>query len=184
VEPGRDKDIRFQFTLPHSSIKTDYVLFNAGGRGLAIPRYSMDAVVGLDQVVINGEFKDRYMELDDARIPVYRFDELAHEEMSGGGDGGNLMIVGIAEKRIGFFLDEQGGRTVGIQDQLTEENWASLTRHMLHLGEKEYPVLDVRLMLKKVDYLRELDGSPDESGCIVSGSGFLEREKELTVPRV
>jgi hypothetical protein len=184
VEPCHGKDGRFRFTLPHMTTVTSYHVFTAAGVGLAVPAHAVDHVIRCDDVEIMEDPKGRYMNLSDMRIPVFGMEELAPEEIDTGGGRGNVTVVGIAEKRVGIFTEDPGRKTDGILDQLTAGTWASLTTHHLHLGEEEYPVLDVRLVFEKIDYLQRLDGATGEFGSFAGGEGLEESYQESTVPRV
>ncbi|UCF04657.1 MAG: hypothetical protein JSV33_12120 [bacterium] len=184
VEPDHGRDGRFHFTLPHMTTVTGYHIFTASGTGLAVPAHAVDYVIRCGEVEITEDSKGHCMNLSDMRIPVLGMEELAPEEVDTEGERGYVTVIGIAEKRVGIFTEDPGRITDGILDQLTAGTWASLTTHHLHLGEEEYPVLDVRMVFEKIDYLQRLNGATEELGSFAGGAGLEESYQESTVPRV
>jgi hypothetical protein len=84
----------------------------------------------------------------------------------------------LAERRLGLFAKGDGHKVEGIIEQLTNGNWASLSGRILHVGEKEYPVLDVQLLLDRFVWLQSEGSDVGEPGSWVDadGAGFKEEE--------
>ena len=94
-------------------------------------------------------------------IPVCRIDELAADELNAGSEGDHVVVLGLAEKRIGILSDGPGRKVEGLIEQVTENDWASLSRRLLHIGEREFPVLDFQLMIDRYSMVQGLE---DEEG--------------------
>lgn len=184
VEPERGRASRFQFTLPCSSVQTEYLIIAVKGRNLAVPCHCIESVRKADGDGIDSDTNGRYAKVSGVRVPVYGFEEIAAEEVDAGGDNSHLIVVGLAEKRVGLFINDQGKRVGGIKDQLTEGQWASVTKRFFHLGEEEYPVIDVRLVLDKINYLQGLNGLQEGHCSFMEDEGIGEEIEETTVPRV
>jgi hypothetical protein len=184
VEPERGKVARFQFTMPCSSVQTDYVIIAVKGRDLAVPCHCIESIRKIDGEGIESDANGRFAMVSGMRVPVYGFEEIAAEEIDTGGKNDHLIAIGLAEKRVGLLINDQGRRVGGIKDQLTEGRWASITKQFFHLGEEEYPVVDVRLVLDKISYLQGLNGL-QEGHCSFSDDDAVGEEiEETTVPRV
>lgn len=171
VEPDGGKTGRFHFTLPYTNSMKEYYVFCPSGKKVAVPCHCTDTIVELEgkEVIFHGNC--RYFVVNHVKVPVYGLDELAVEEVLTAEDGDHLVVIGLAEKRIGILSNGPVHSVRGVPDQLVEGNWAELTRYYLHVGEEEYPVLDVGAVLAKSDYLQDLEDSFEESGS------FAEEEE-------
>ncbi len=184
VEPAMGKTARFQFTLPHTSVVTDYHIAEFSGKELAVPYYAIEGIVEINTLEIAEENGERYARSGEARIPVYYLNEVISEEVTPEKVGDRIMIIGLAEKRVGLIINGPGRRIQGVSDQCTEGCWASLTRHYLHLGENEFPVLDIKLILGVVSGLYGFESAFDEPGSFAVGEEAGKRIEENPVPRV
>ena len=101
------------------------------------------------------------------RIPVCRIDELAADELNAGSEGDHVVVLGLAEKRIGILSDGPGRKVEGLIEQVTENGWASLSRRLLHIGEREFPILDFQLVLDRYGWVLGLNDEAGESGSWV-----------------
>ena len=77
------------------------------------------------------------------------------------------MIIGMAEKRIGILSDGPGRKVEGLIEQVTENGWASLSRRLLHIGEREFPVLDVQLVIDRYSFVQGFEEEMGETGSWV-----------------
>lgn len=161
VEPGEGSEDRFRFTFPRTSVITDYHLIDAGGMTFAVPKHGVDGVIDLGHVRIDSDQGGRSVTYGGSRIPVCRIDELAADELRAGAEGDHLVVLGLAEKRIGIMSDGPGRKVEGLIEQITENSWASLSRCLLHIGEREFPVLDFQLMIDRYSMVQGLE---DEEG--------------------
>lgn len=184
VEPDRDRGERFRFTVPCSVSTRAYRIIDASGVNLAIPCQCIEDILapGDDEIIYRGG--DRYIECGERRIPVYRIDEIAVDQMDSCTDGDRIVIVGLAEKRVALFMHGSGSIVEGVADQLTEGNWASLSTRYLHMGEEEYPVLDMKMLHERIDYLKQLDCVPVTSGSLPMNEEVDDIDDYKEVPRV
>ncbi|MDD3642479.1 MAG: hypothetical protein PHQ19_03340, partial [Candidatus Krumholzibacteria bacterium] len=180
VEPGGEGGERFRFTFPRTTVLTDYHLIDAAGRTFAVQKQSVESVIPLSQGVVNSDGGLRYLQLAGKRIPVCSMDELAADEIASDEEGDHIVIVGVAEKRLGICSNGQGHKVEGLVEQVTDDGWASLSRCLLHMGEREYPVLDVDLLLERYAVIQGLVG---EEGEALSWTGEGEPDAEETVSR-
>jgi hypothetical protein len=184
VEPDTQSGERFRFTLPITSEKTGYLIFPASGRKLAVPCHSMECVLSSAEAPVHEDTRGKYLMMSGTRIPVYGLEELAPDEIETDSKRSFIMIVGVAEKRAGIYTDDEGKRIEGIIDQVTEGEWSSLMKEVLNVGEDEYPILDIRLILKRIGFLQGFDDNLEETGTFVSDAEVAEETQEATVPRV
>ncbi|HSG28661.1 MAG TPA: hypothetical protein VLA34_09290, partial [Candidatus Krumholzibacterium sp.] len=164
VEPSGGSEGRFRFTFPRTTVMTDYLLLQEGDARVAIPRRVVEASYEsgtLEETAIRGI---QHVELDGDKVPVCGLEELATEEIDAPGTGKDIVIVGLAEKRLGLRVSSAGQKVEGIVDQLTGGDWAGLTREVLHIGDVECPVLDVGLVLDKYASALGFEGAMEESG--------------------
>ncbi len=184
VEPDTAEGERFRFTLPCSSSANEYRILEASGIELVVPLRNIEDLVtpGTDGITHHNGV--RYIRCGDHRVPLYRIDELTDGQVDARADGDRIAIIGLAEKRIGLFVEREGTAVECIADQFTENEWADLSTRQLHMGEQEYPVLDVRLVMEKIDYLKQLDSVPETSGSLPIREEVENIDVETAVPRV
>ncbi len=161
VEPGEGSEDRFRFTFPRTSVITDYHLIDSAGMTFVVPKHGVDTVIDLSHARIDSDQGGKSVMYDGSRIPVCRIDELAADKLNAGAEGDHVVVLGLAEKRIGILSDGPGRKVEGLIEQITENGWASLSRRLLHIGEREFPVLDFQLMLDRYSLVQGLE---DEEG--------------------
>ena len=181
LEQAGGSDGRFKFTLPRTRAKTDYQIFTACGKRIAVPCHAVDSVLGIDSVETVRGTSLRHVMVSGIRVPVFALDELAVEELEPHGQPDRVLIAGLAERRIGLLVEGQGRVVETIADQVTEDDWASLTRYILHLGEEEFPVIDVGVLLRTASSVHGTEGGPEEAGTYAGGG--QGSDQEITVPR-
>jgi hypothetical protein len=167
VEPGDGSEDRFRFTFPRTSVITDYHLIDSADMTFAVPKHSVDSVIDCAHIQIDGDQGGRSVKNDGSRIPVCRIDELAADELGAGPEGDHVVILGLAEKRIGILSDGPGRKVEGLLEQVTENGWASLSRRLLHIGEREFPVLDVQLVIDRYSWVQGFEEEMEETGSWV-----------------
>lgn len=188
VEPDIAAGERFRFTLPCGGSTNEYRILDASGVDVAVPFISIEDMMPRDAAGFTSHNGVRYVARGERRVPVYRIDELADGQLDVSADGDRIVIIGLAEKRIGLLVRRNGTAVESIADQLTESDWFNLSTHQLHMGEQEYPVLDMQLVLERMDYLKQLDRVLATSGSLPIGEdvgidvGILDNE--TVVPRV
>lgn len=184
VEPDAQSGERFRFTLPITGERIGYMTFSASGKKLAIPCHSVECVLTSAEAPVKEDNRGRYLNVSGSRIPVYGLEDLAPDEIETESTRSFVMIVGVAERRAGIYTDNEGTRIEGIIDQVTEGEWSSLMKDVLNVGEDEYPILDVRLVLKRIGFLQGFDDNLEEAGTFVADEEVTEEVTEATVPRV
>ena len=167
VEPGEGSEDRFRFTFPRTSVITDYHLIDTGGMSFAVPKHGVDGTVDISSVRIGSDQSGRSLMYGGSRIPVCRLDELAADELRACSDGDHVVILGLAEKRIGIMSDGPGRKVEGLIEQVTENGWASLSSRLLHIGEREFPVLDAQLVIDRYSWVLGLEDDEEETGSWV-----------------
>jgi len=183
LEPGGGSEGRFMFTLPRTKTKTDYQLFTASGRRLAVPCHAIDTTLGLNTLETARGAGGRHVTLAGVRVPVLAIEEIAVvDEFEASGKPDRILMIGLAEKRIGLLIDGAGRTVDCLADQVTEGAWASLARSILHIGEEEFPVIDAGLVLRMASSLQGIEGGPEEAGTYADGGHG--NDQEVTVPRV
>lgn len=181
VEPGGEGGERFRFTFPRTTVLTDYHLIDAAGRTFAVQKQSVDSVLQMSRKILSEDGGLKYLTAAGKRIPVCAMDELAADELSSDDGGDHIVVVGVAEKRLGICSNGQGHKVEGLIEQVTDDGWASLSRRLLHMGEREYPVLDIDLLLERYAVIQGLVGEEEETGSWAD-TGEPEVEEE-TVSR-
>ena len=167
VEPGDGSEDRFRFTFPRTSVITDYHLIDSAGMTFAVPKHSVDNVIDLSSIQIDSDQGGRSVRQGGSRIPVCRIDELAADELDAGSEGNHVVILGLAEKRIGILSEGPGRKVEGLIEQVTENDWASLSGRLLHIGEREFPVLDVQLVIDRYSWVQGFEEEMGETGSWV-----------------
>lgn len=183
VEPDRGRTARFKFTFPYAGGTADFVVVTAGGREIAVPCRSIETFLRLDPEGMERQNGRTYVSFAGSRIPIFGMDELSDGELPVGGGEDHVMVFGLAEKRVGIPVRGQGSRVEAVRDQLTDEDWVSLTRRFLHIGEAEHPVLDPVSVFRRVDCLEETADAIDGSASIAGGGDVERAVEEVSVPR-
>ncbi len=184
VEPDTVEGERFRFTLPCSRSANTYRILEASGIKLVVPSHNIDGVITPGPDGIMHHNGDRYIKYGARLTPLYRIDELADGRVDAHADGDRIAVVGLAEKRIGIFVEGDGTTVEGIAEQVTEGEWANLSSRQFHMGEQEYPVLDMHLVLERMYYLKQLDRVPETSGSLPMREEVDNIDEETVVPRV
>ncbi len=183
IEPGGAGEGRFMFTLPRTKGKTDFQIFNASGKRLAVPRHAVDTTVGMDAIEPKRGSGGRCVTLSGIRVPVYTMEEIAVvDEFESSGRADRVLVIGRAEKRVGLLVDGTSRTIDCLAEQVTEGSWASLAKSILNLGEEEFPIIDVDLVLRISSSLQGIEGGPEEAGTYADGGQV--NDQEVTVPRV
>jgi hypothetical protein len=183
LEPDGGNDGRFMFTLPRTKSKIDYQIFTASGKRLAVACHAVDTTLGMNAVETMRSPAGRCVTVAGARIPIFAIEDIAVvDEFESSGKPDRVLVIGIAEKRVGLLIDGAPRTVDCIADQVTEGAWASLTRSMLQIGEEEFPIIDAGLVLRMTNSLRGIEGGPEEAGTYADGGHGSDQE--VTVPRV
>jgi hypothetical protein len=182
LEPDGGNEGRFKFTLPRTRSKIDYQTFMVSGKRLAVPCHAVNATLEMSAVQTMRNAASRHVTISGVRVPVFAIEEIAVvDEFDAPGRPDRVLVIGLAEKRMGLLIDG-GSRVVEcLADQVTEGAWASLTRSVLHMGEEEFPIIDVGLVLRMTSSLRGIEGGPEEAGTYADGGHGSGQE--VTVPR-
>ena len=183
LEPGGGSDGRFMFTLPRMKTKTDYQLFTASGKRFAVASHAIDTTLGMNTVETKRGTGGRHVSMAGVRVSVFAIEEIAVvDEFEAFGRPDRVLILGLAEKRVGLLIDGASRTVECLADQVTEGTWASLARSVLHIGEEEFPVIDAGLVLRMASSLQGIEGGPEEAGTYADGGHGVDQE--VTVPRV
>jgi hypothetical protein len=163
--------------------KTDFQIFNASGKKLAVPCHAVDSTVGVDAMEPKRESGGRCVTLSGIRVPVYSMEEIAVvDEFESSGRADRVLVIGRAEKRVGLLVDGASRTIDCLAEQVTEGSWASLAKSILNLGEEEFPIIDADLVLRISGSLQGIEGGPEEAGTYADGG--QGSDQEVTVPRV
>ena len=183
VEPDRGRTARFKFTFPFTDATTDFFIVAAGEREIAVPARVVESIDRLDEERVERRNGRAWLSQAGASMPVVGIDELAGGELVVGNDEDHVMVIGLAEKRVGVLVRGGASRVEAVREQLTGEDWVSLTRRFLHIGEAEYPVLDPVLVFERVDRLEERTDSIEGSASIAEGGDVERVVEEVAIPR-
>ena len=183
LEPGGGSDGRFKFTLPRMKTKTDYQLFTASGKRFAVAGHAIDTTLDMNAVETKRGMGGRHVSMAGVRVSVFAIEEIAVvDEFEASGTPDRVLIIGLAEKRVGLLIDGASRTVECLADQVTEGTWASLARSVLHIGEEEFPVIDAGLVLRMASSLQGIEGGPEEAGTYADGVHGVDQE--ATAPRV
>jgi hypothetical protein len=141
-------------------------VFDASGKEICIPSHCMEGIYKFDTDKVTLEGSRYYMKSLDKEIPVFGMSELASEEINPGDENNYIIVIGLAEERIGIFSKDYGYKLEGVAGQLVEEHWASVSNYLLQIGDHDCAVLDVMLIFSRIEYLRGLEVAFEESGSV------------------
>ena len=182
LEPGGGNDGRFKFTLPRTKAKTDFQIFSASGKRFAVPCHAIDTTLGVNSIETKRQGGARHVSMGGTHVSVFAIEEIAAvDEFEVHGKPENVLIFGLAEKRVGLLVDGMGRTVECLAEQVTEDTWASLARSVLHIGEEEFPIIDAGLVLRMANSLEGIEGGPEEAGTYAEGE--QGEDQEVTVPR-
>ncbi len=180
VEPENGMGGRFRFTFPRTTVMTEYHILKGAGYSFAVPSRSVEGSVSLEDVQWDEESHRRSLTVTGKSVPVCRIDELAAEDISAEEEGDMVLIIGQAEERIGIITSGPVQKTEGIVEQLVEGKWISVTRHSLHIGEEEFPVIDPKLILERYEIVYGNEESPDMAGSYVDEGVSIDSDEEIS----
>lgn len=181
LEPKGKEECRFMFTLPRSQRRTDYCIVCASGRRLAIPRHAVETIVPLESVEISRSEGWRAVRIGSNSVPVYALEELVTDEIEPAHQPDRILVCGIAERRIGLLVDGQARIVEALREQVTEGSWQNITNGVLNVGSDEYPIVDVKLVLRSASAILGVEGGPVDAGSYVETGCRMGREE--AVPR-
>ncbi|MBN2184046.1 MAG: hypothetical protein JW746_01830 [Candidatus Krumholzibacteriota bacterium] len=180
VEPENGRGGRFKFTFPRTTVMTEYHLLNGSGNSFAVASRSVEDSIDMEDVQWDEESHRRYVIISEKSVPVCRIDELATEDIKTEVEGDKVVIIGQAEERIGIITSGPLQKTEGIVEQLVEGVWTSITRHSLHICEREYPVIDPKLILERYEMIYGNQESPDMAGSYVEDGDATDSDEEIS----
>lgn len=182
IEPGSGSEGRFMFTLPRARSKTDYQVFSVCGKKLAVPCHAVDTTLETSAVQTRRNAGGKHVTVAGSRVSVFTIDEIAVvDEFEEPGRPDRVLVLGLADRRVGLLIDGPARVVDGVADQVTEGSWASLTKSTLHIGEEEYPIIDVECVLRMAGSIQGTEGGPEEAGSYADDG--QNGSHELTVPR-
>jgi hypothetical protein len=182
LEPGGGSKGRLMFTLPRTRTKTDYHVFTASGKRLAVPCHAVDTTLPMSALETSRSGGVKRVTLAGARVPVHAIQEIAVvDEFEASGEPDRVLVIGRAEKRVALLVSGQGRTVECLAEQVTGGSWASLASSILNLGEEEIPIIDAGLALRMASSLQGIEGGPEEAGTYADGGHGSEQE--ATVPR-
>jgi hypothetical protein len=157
VDRSVENGERFRVTLPASRKRTDYRIIQAGGRELGLLSGCIEEVLEFDEQTLKMEQDRYYYDGRGGKVPVFSIDELAGGEVEADYNYNYLVVFGIAEERIAVLSENEGYRIETVPEQAVEENQLSISGISLQIGDNSYPVLDIAMILEKLDILHEKD---------------------------
>lgn len=183
LEPGGGSEGRFMFTLPRTRTKIDYQIVTASGKRLAVPRHAVDTTLGMNALETKRNAGGRFVTVGGVRVPVFAIEEIAVvDEFEASGKPDRVLVIGLGERRVGLLVDGAGHSVDCLADQVTGDDWASLSNSLLHIGEEEFPIIDTSLVLRMASSLQGIEGGPEVAGTYAEGGHG--NDQEVTVPRV
>lgn len=171
VEPDGGERARFRFTHLMTRREGEYCIINASGKEVAILSCNVADILDIDQNQIGGDQAEKYVVVNGTKLPFYSLEELASEKFGSGSTCDKLVVTGLAERRIGILCGGEIKRDICLEEQLIMEDWCDIADQILHVGEREIPVLDAGKILTRADGLRSLGDELKEVGVC---SGEME----------
>jgi len=172
VEPGPGPRSRFEFTLPVSLERESLVIWGEGSQAFATRATQVCAVIPADSDGVKSDGYGHYVDLDGARVALFRLDGLYNEAPS---NGDTVVVIGSLEKRIAFFAPGPGAAREAHVSHDAVPAWPGAPSQVARVDERRLPLLDADHV---VEAYHSVTGTVGEEGV----SGGVQDETELQTP--
>lgn len=139
VEPGEGPRARFEFTLPVSEEREALLVWGEGKSEFAVRATQVCARVSANSDAVTQDSFGQHVDVDGARVALFRLDGLYNEAPSG---GDTVVVIGSVEKRIAFFAPGNG---VGMEAHVFNDAipaWQGAPSQVASVDGRRLPLLD------------------------------------------
>jgi CheY-like chemotaxis protein len=171
VEPSDGREARFEFTLPASKETDSFMAWGEDIRAFAVRSVQLCDLIPSDNAIRGKDSRGEFLSLDNRRVPLLKLDVFFKEAPSG---GGMIVVIGSLEKRVAFYVPDDGVLVEGKSLEGVIPVWQGPTHLVAQLGDRRVALLDADQILE--EYL-DLTGELNAEN--VSG-GVVEDESELS----
>ncbi len=169
VEPEEGEMTRFRFTIPKTERKTECCIVNSSGNQVAVPSCNIASILDIDDSRIGGDQGEQYVMVKGRKLPFYSLEELASGEVGAETSSSNLILAGLAERRIGILCGDDIKKEICLEEQFASGEWKGIADRTLHLDQREFPVLKMKKVLARADKLRRIGDELKEVGVCSGG---------------
>ena len=169
VEPDEDHDRRFAFTTPLHANTQSFTVWQHEGARFCIPSLQVCEIIPGDEADIYRDGRGEYVLVDDAQVPLLGLSLLCPEAPE---RGGTIVVAGSLEKRIAFYVRDQGTIEEGPWRKASVPSWNGLSWGVAELAGEHVPVIECARIVRQ--YLSTLGTA---SGQRMTGS-IIENEQE------
>jgi len=162
VEPSFGQDGRFRFAVPVTDSQLELVVFRANGHRFAIRSSVVDSTVRLERSWMQEANRDRVLDIDGMSVPVFSMAELIDSQMSEDESEDRVVILGLADRRIGILMRGEIEHISVNPIQISSNENGLIVRGILNIDDDEIPVLDTVDLMNRSEYLRRYEMSLED----------------------
>ena len=171
VEPSDGREARFEFTLPASDETDSFIVWGEDARAFAVRSVQLCDLIPSDDAVRGDDSRGEFLTIDNRRVPLLKLDVFFKEAPS---NGGMIVVIGSLEKRVAFYVPDDGVLVEGKSLEGVIPVWQGPTHLVAQIGDQRVALLDAEQILEEyLDLTGELNAE-DVSG------GVVEDESELS----
>jgi len=169
VEPRDDRQVRFEFTLPASKSSDSFMIWGEGPGTFGVRSTQLCDLMALDVAPGGHDSYGEFLTLDNKRVPLLKLDVFFKDAPAG---GRYVAIIGSLEKRVGFYVPDEGTLVEGKALEGVIPVWQGPAHLVAQIEDRRFALLDADQILE--EYL-DATGDLDTEG--VSG-GVAEDESD------
>lgn len=171
VEPGENQRSRFAFTTSASVEGGPFVIWGEGDQRFAVRSSQISDVLDAGSGELQSDSKGDCINREGQRVPVVRLGHLYDEAPL---EGNKIAIVGALEKRIAFYVGDEGTVENGLWMKNAISKWRDLKRGAVEVLGEKLPLLQPQKLFQRHLFIQ--DGTVDRD---VSG-GRSDDEHDLS----
>ncbi len=106
--------------------------------------------------------RDRVLDIDGMSVPVFSMAELIDSQMSEDESEDRVVILGLADRRIGILMRGEIEHISVNPIQISSNENGLIVRGILNIDDDEIPVLDTVDLMNRSEYLRRYEMSLED----------------------
>ncbi|MCZ6765626.1 MAG: hypothetical protein O7D32_01705, partial [bacterium] len=161
VEPGENQRSRFAFSMSASAEGGPFVIWGEGDQRFAVRSSQISEVLEAGSCELQSDSKGDCINREGQRVPVVRLGHLYDEAPM---EGNKIAIVGALEKRIAFYVDDEGTFENGLWMKNAISKWRDLKRGAVEVLGEKLPLLQPHELFQRLLFIQDGTVDRDVSG--------------------
>lgn len=164
VEPNGGHETRFEFTLPATTQAEALWVWEKNGVSMAARGLQIVDVFPVQNDTRRDDSYGEYVALDQRRVPLLSLDAIFPEAPK---SGSHIVIVGMLEKAVAFYVPGEGVQKVGVALGDSIPVWKGIPHDVVRIDGRRAPLLDAGDILRaylSITGTLSVDSMPVASG--------------------